>query len=562
MARQRDRTVKNGQESFRTTTREDQDSLYGQLFPNPNSAQHCSDPKLMQHYADPNLVQHYAARVGLRTDAGPSGGGFPDQNSFFSIPKLSRGQQMVQAAKENSPRSLPSFSFSGVTYSRQTSRRQEPRVFPGYVVTRASDNEVVLKGSLDQEREKEVLTHNSRSKNEVTEKPKMDTLRFFSSGRNMGTEVFQSSKRCLRSRESKKSPSSSAFTSKGESASTTLSTKRKSSSSSSSSSSSDERRRIDEVIDISVNPDGRSLTASYTTPGATRRRRRDSSLSERDDYDDFDWTQINHEQQFIEYPKDSSRRLIVFGRDLCTLKPGHFLNDSIIDFYFKYLETEGLSVEIRSRAYFFSCFFYKRLIERGKHEDEGEALSVAAKRHDRVKTWTRTVDLFAHDYIVIPVNKGSHWFLVVVCHAGKAFQFATASSTSSIPPVSASSSSRPCILVFDSMGVKCLAAKAHAKTILMYLQEEYKSKKKVDDEAIASLSTHLPWFAPKVPLQPNGSDCGVYALHFAEKFLRSPFVADSDEEFRADRRGWFDRAEVAGKRGQIRDLILRLGGFS
>ena len=108
-----------------------------------------------------------------------------------------------------------------------------------------------------------------------------------------------------------------------------------------------------------------------------------------------------------------------------------------------------------------------------------------------------------------------------------------------------------------------MAGKCYARNILSYLKEEFKLKKDVKEEAfVLPFLECLPWFAPKVPLQPNGSDCGIYLLHFAEKFLRSPFTADSDEQLMADRRGWFGRDEVAGKRGQIRDLILQLGGFA
>ena len=51
-------------------------------------------------------------------------------------------------------------------------------------------------------------------------------------------------------------------------------------------------------------------------------------------------------------------------------------------------------------------------------------------------------------------------------------------------------------------------------------------------------------------------------LHFAERFLASPFVDDTDVDLKDDRRNWFPDSEVAGKRKEIRDLILRLGGFA
>lgn len=35
-------------------------------------------------------------------------------------------------------------------------------------------------------------------------------------------------------------------------------------------------------------------------------------------------------------------------------------------------------------------------------------------------------------------------------------------------------------------------------------------------------SKNLPMRRPKVPQQSNGSDCGVFVLHFIEKFAESP----------------------------------------
>ena len=153
-------------------------------------------------------------------------------------------------------------------------------------------------------------------------------------------------------------------------------------------------------------------------------------------FDDFDWSQVADEVRLVEYPKESVRRHIVTGRDAKTLRPGNFLNDSIIDFYLKYLETEGLGAEIPTRVHFFSCFFYKRLVDEGRKGGGGvDDLTLAARRHDRVKSWTKNVDLFTRDFIVIPVNKGAHWFLVLVCFPADALVNNNNSSETAANPV-------------------------------------------------------------------------------------------------------------------------------
>lgn len=547
----------------RPVTKESQDSLYSALnfFPNPA------------------LTDYYRGEVGLPSSVSDALGdeGYPSTRSFYDNSHLSRGEQMVQAARGNgsSTQNPPSFHFNGSSYGRRGERKVEVPIYPGYVPARPKSQ----KQSPEQGKQcaapkedpvcvdiaSDDSPGTSSGKSSGNSEWNKEFLRFSSRRDEMDKAAFASSSR-LRPRDNANSFYGSRTSPKAILSAATSSTKRKSSSSSSSS---DERKRSDEVLPMSF--DDQLASESTRTP-ATRRRRGRSFFSSGDENDeakdDFDWRQIKDPNQYLEYPKDSPRRLVVTGRDLKTLMTGHFLNDSIIDFYLKYLETEGLDVEIRSRAYFFSCFFYKRLVERIKHEDETEGFSETALRHDRVKNWTRNTDLFSHDFIVIPVNKGAHWFLVIVCRAGEAFRLATAShNAASIASTSSSASStlsiRPCILIFDSLGVKHLAAKSCAKTIVAYLKEEYKLKKNVGDEAFGvPFIECLPWFAPKIPQQPNGSDCGIYVLHFAEKFLREPFTADSEEEFKADRRGWFPRSQVAGKRREIRDLILQLGGFS
>lgn len=35
-----------------------------------------------------------------------------------------------------------------------------------------------------------------------------------------------------------------------------------------------------------------------------------------------------------------------------------------------------------------------------------------------MKTWTRHVDIFSKDFIIIPVNQNVHWFLAIICYPG------------------------------------------------------------------------------------------------------------------------------------------------
>uniref|UniRef100_A0A8C8U6A1 SUMO/sentrin specific peptidase 6 n=1 Tax=Peromyscus maniculatus bairdii TaxID=230844 RepID=A0A8C8U6A1_PERMB len=84
----------------------------------------------------------------------------------------------------------------------------------------------------------------------------------------------------------------------------------------------------------------------------------------------------------------------------------------------KYLVLEKLRKEDADRIHIFSSFFYKRLNQRERRNAETTNLSIQQKRHGRVKTWTRHVDIFEKDFIFVPLNEAAHWFLAVVCFPG------------------------------------------------------------------------------------------------------------------------------------------------
>ncbi|XP_012889555.1 PREDICTED: sentrin-specific protease 6 [Dipodomys ordii] len=142
-------------------------------------------------------------------------------------------------------------------------------------------------------------------------------------------------------------------------------------------------------------------------------------------FDDEDETGENHTifigpiEKLIVYPPPPAKGGIsVTNEDLHCLSEGEFLNDVIIDFYLKYLVLEKLKKEEADRIHIFSSFFYKRLNQRERRNHETSNLSIQQKRHGRVKTWTRHVDIFEKDFIFVPLNEAAHWFLAVVCFPG------------------------------------------------------------------------------------------------------------------------------------------------
>ncbi|XP_075058749.1 sentrin-specific protease 6 isoform X3 [Mixophyes fleayi] len=124
-------------------------------------------------------------------------------------------------------------------------------------------------------------------------------------------------------------------------------------------------------------------------------------------------------EKLIVYPPPPAKGGIsVTNEDLHCLNEGEFLNDVIIDFYLKYLVLEKLGKKA-DKIHIFSSFFYKRLNQRERRNLQDSAnLTLQKRRHGRVKTWTRHVDIFQKDFIFVPLNEAAHWFLAVICFPG------------------------------------------------------------------------------------------------------------------------------------------------
>ena len=117
---------------------------------------------------------------------------------------------------------------------------------------------------------------------------------------------------------------------------------------------------------------------------------------------------------FVYPPPPIKGGIAITNADVDCLRPGIYLNDTIIDFYLKFLYEEKLTTEQKKKTYIFNSYFYTRLIKKGFSEAD-KSLPPAERMHAQVKKWTREVDLFGKDFILIPINEHSHWFLAIIC---------------------------------------------------------------------------------------------------------------------------------------------------
>ncbi|KXS12634.1 hypothetical protein M427DRAFT_157211, partial [Gonapodya prolifera JEL478] len=127
-------------------------------------------------------------------------------------------------------------------------------------------------------------------------------------------------------------------------------------------------------------------------------------------------------------PKEPTKEILIFEKvvihsdDLLRLQPGEFLNDSIIEFYLKWLiqnvpNNSGLN--IKEDVYVFNSFFYQHMTS-GQNTDKHAM-------HKRVAKWTSKVDIFSKKILVVPINEYLHWYCVVIINPGKILEGADVS---------------------------------------------------------------------------------------------------------------------------------------
>ena len=154
-------------------------------------------------------------------------------------------------------------------------------------------------------------------------------------------------------------------------------------------------------------------------------------------------------------------------KDLQSISSPNWLNDQIINFYFCMLEQD--CNKVTKTVFVFSTFFYTRLAQDG---------------YKGVEKWTKRVDLFTFDRVLVPINYKQHWSLVVLDVKSKTISY------------------------FDSM---LMDNYKFIRAVKDYLLDEHLAKRGIRPMA-ASWTCK---FEKNIPRQYNSSDCGVFTCMFA-----------------------------------------------
>jgi len=177
--------------------------------------------------------------------------------------------------------------------------------------------------------------------------------------------------------------------------------------------------------------------------------------------------------------------------------------------------------------------------------------------YNRVRRWTRNVDLFEKSTIIVPMNENQHWFLCVVTNLSTVFQLCKSGEMKDIIDGKSSGRHRQDatlkILFLDSMR-NPPKYKKRFETMKKYIVAEAKDKHKLSDEEAQWLTKACIQQMPKVPQQMDGASCGLFMLEFIERILTDRNYHESMEP--EDGSLWFRPEDVNGDIG--RDKIMTI----
>ncbi|KAI6656506.1 Sentrin-specific protease 1 [Oopsacas minuta] len=204
----------------------------------------------------------------------------------------------------------------------------------------------------------------------------------------------------------------------------------------------------------------------------------------------------------IEEELSSGFRLHIKRKDMSTLQTSHWLNDEIINFYCSMIADRSQQKKDKPlpTVYAFNTFFYTQLKDRG---------------YDSIKRWTRRIDIFTLDMIIIPIHLGMHWCMAIINFRRKT------------------------VVYYDSFlgsNVRCL------NLLFEYLHKERLDKKGETFDSTNWELTH----EKEIPEQKNSSDCGVFACQFAEFMTREAVINFTQDDMSCLRRQMV--AEILNKK--------------
>jgi sentrin-specific protease 7 len=161
-----------------------------------------------------------------------------------------------------------------------------------------------------------------------------------------------------------------------------------------------------------------------------------------------------------------------------------------------------------------------------------------------VKKWTKNVDIFNKDFLLVPVNYKLHWSLGIVCFPGAVLEEKITTKR------------RCCILGFDSLSK---FRRTHFNEIKRYLNMAWSARIKSSVRQFPFTEKSCACISLETPAQRNGKGCGVFVLHNCESF----FDAGGFPDYTKPSPGvnWYRSSDIRQKRIIIHKLISEKCGL-
>ncbi|POW10194.1 hypothetical protein PSTT_06227 [Puccinia striiformis] len=114
----------------------------------------------------------------------------------------------------------------------------------------------------------------------------------------------------------------------------------------------------------------------------------------------------------------NSQSVAITNGDLKRLAEGEFLNDTLIEFglLWELSEIRKRDPELVTSIHLFNSFFFQKLS--GCKSKEKTAAG-EAEAYAGVRKWTKGINVFQKDFLVIPINEHMHWYFMIVANPGR-----------------------------------------------------------------------------------------------------------------------------------------------
>lgn len=216
--------------------------------------------------------------------------------------------------------------------------------------------------------------------------------------------------------------------------------------------------------------------------------------------------------------------------------------------------------EIRDRVHVFSSFFYRRLSSAPIPQEVDLTTKDSPKKRtgfDLVRSWTRKIDIFSKDFIVVPICENLHWYVAIICYPQQMLQERpeVIDIVDAYDDKQTDDKPRTTILFLDSLGITTgLKMSYTLKRLSRYLVHEAADKRGVKTSRDLVFGK-----AVRVPKQNNFSDCGCFLLQYVEQFFNGPPEQIYHDMLTTDDySNWFPPSAAACRRLSMRKRIDEL----